>query len=135
MYLHEFSNSDEVQFTILKTSVDVEEMSVLPSLTHIPSLDLQRQWYLYEQIRPHCKSNLAADLTCPKHTLLKPSSRKTVVKRTAVQPVTSQSGNVHVVHVILLDTLNVLFHQNNVYFHIHFALCCFVSTKQLLSLS
>ena len=34
----------------------------------IPSgIDAQRQWYLYEQIRPLCGSNLAADLTCPKY--------------------------------------------------------------------
>ena len=35
-------------------------------------LDAQRQWYLYEQIRPFCHSNLAKDITCPKPTVSKP---------------------------------------------------------------
>ena len=47
---------------------------MMPDKTDIPGLDLKRQWYLYEQIRPHCKSNLAADLTCPKPKSPKPSS-------------------------------------------------------------
>ena len=55
VYLRKFS---EAQFNILKTNVDIEELSILPSKTHIPRLDLQHQWYLYEQIRPHCKSRL-----------------------------------------------------------------------------
>jgi hypothetical protein len=33
----------------------------------------KRQWYLYEQIRPFCKTNLAADFTCPKPNIPKPS--------------------------------------------------------------
>lgn len=36
--------------------------------------DVKRQWYLYENIRIHCKSNLAADLTCPKPSLPKPNT-------------------------------------------------------------
>ena len=58
VYLQEFSDSTVAQFNILKTNVDIEELSILPSKTHIPRLDLQHQWYLYEHIRPHCKSRL-----------------------------------------------------------------------------
>ena len=73
VYLREFSNSVEIRYDILKPNVSMEELHTLSSLTHIRGLDPQRQWYLYEQIRPHCKSNLAADLTCPKPSMPKPS--------------------------------------------------------------
>ena len=43
VYLREFSDSTEVQFNILKTNVDIEELSILPSKTHTPRLDLQHQ--------------------------------------------------------------------------------------------
>ena len=72
VYLREFSNSVEICYEILKPNVSMEELHTLPNLTHIHGLDPQRQWYLYEQSRPHCKSNLAADLTCPKPSVPKP---------------------------------------------------------------
>lgn len=62
-----------MQYDILKPNVNGEELHTLPNRTHIRGLDSQRQWYLYEQIRPHCKSNLAADMTCPKPLMPKPS--------------------------------------------------------------
>ena len=39
---------------------------VLPTQIHPKGLDAERQWYLYEKIRPFCSSVLAADITCPK---------------------------------------------------------------------
>ena len=71
VYLKEFSDSNETQCNILKPDVDMEEMYTLPNSTDIPGLGLQRQWYLYEQIRPQCKSTLAADLTCPEPSMPK----------------------------------------------------------------
>ena len=37
-----------------------------PQLTSINGLDAKHQWYLFQQIRPFCKSVLSADFTCPK---------------------------------------------------------------------
>ena len=87
VYLREFSNSAETQFDILKTNVNVENIHGLPNLTRIPGLDLQRQWYLYEHIRPHCKLNLVADMTCPK-----PSQPKASISSNAQNPPQTASG-------------------------------------------
>ena len=43
-----------------------------PSEVHPPGIDAARHWYLFEQMRPFCRSNLAADMTCPKPTVPKP---------------------------------------------------------------
>ena len=60
---------------ILKENVDLTALKGLPQLTPIIGLDIQRQWYLYENIRQHCKSTLAADITCPKPTQPKQPTR------------------------------------------------------------
>ena len=73
--LRQHSTSEETHFSILKPNADLSAMKALPQLTPIPGLDLQRQWYLYDNIRQHCKSTLSADITCPKPTLPKPSAR------------------------------------------------------------
>ena len=73
VYLKEFSDSIEKPFDIRKPDLNDDDLlSVMPQQTSIRGLDLQRQWYLYENIRQHCHSNLAADITCPKPTLPKP---------------------------------------------------------------
>ena len=69
------SASEETQVNILKANADLTALKALPQLTPIPGLDIQRQWYVYENIRQHCKSTLAADKTCPKPKLPKPSTR------------------------------------------------------------
>ena len=54
--------------------------SILPTPSQFPSeivpagLTVERQWYLYDKIRPFCSSNLAADLTCPKPLVSKASA-------------------------------------------------------------
>ena len=58
--------SEETQVNSLKAN---------PDLTPIPGLYIQGQWYLYENIRQHCKPTLAADKTCLKPKLPKPSTR------------------------------------------------------------
>ena len=66
------SNGDEKHLSIEKTRPSTDR---LPQELHTKGLDLERQWYLYEKIRPFCSSNLAADLTCPKPSLSKPRSQ------------------------------------------------------------
>ena len=72
-YLLEFSDSTEAQFNILKTNVDIEELSILPSKTHIPRLDLQHQCTCMNKYG-HISS---PDLTCPEPTMPKPSHNGT----------------------------------------------------------
>ena len=69
-----FANSDDVKFQLLKKGINVSSFSSsdLPPIVTPKGLDAQRQWYLYEQIRPFCHSNLAKDITCPKPTVSKP---------------------------------------------------------------
>ncbi len=76
-----YSDSTPQEFDILKPGVSGQTTS-MPEKTIIPGLDNKRQWYLYENIRMHCKSTLAADLTCPKPELPKPTTNST-------QPTTS----------------------------------------------
>ena len=77
VFVPEFSDSKEKKENILRTDADISLLaSSEPNPTQIPGLDAKRQWYLYEQIRPHCSSVLAADLTCPKPTVLKPGSNQ-----------------------------------------------------------
>ena len=64
--LREYSDGEEVRIDIMKENADLSTLSTLPEAAVIPGLDLQRQWYLYENIRQHCKSTLSADITCPK---------------------------------------------------------------------
>ena len=73
----EFANSDDVKFQLLKKGINVSSFSSsnLPPIVTPKGLDAQRQWYLYEQIRPFCHSNLTKDITCPKPTVSKPWQR------------------------------------------------------------
>jgi len=71
----EYSDSDELSINILKVDPEVVSATGMPQLTQIKGLDPQRQWYLFEQIRPFCKSNLTADITCPQPNFPKPATK------------------------------------------------------------
>ena len=69
IYLRETSQSEEISLSLVKKSLPPQDCfpeQILPK-----GLDIERQWYLYERIRPFCLSNLSADLTCPKPQLPK----------------------------------------------------------------
>lgn len=76
----EYANSLEVKHSILRPgkacamSVIADKM---PNVIIPKGLDAARQWYLFEQIRPFCHSNLAKDLTCPMPNVPKPGSHTT----------------------------------------------------------
>ena len=74
VYLREFCNSDETKINILKS--EHNNFPGFPDEILPPGLDLNREWYLYEHVRPHCKSTLAADITCPKPSQPKSSQHK-----------------------------------------------------------
>ncbi len=95
MLRQDVSSADSME-NILK----VDHQSVLdggmPQLTCIKGLDAQRQWYLFEQIRPFCKSNLTADFTCPQPSFPKPdakSSQKQSTKLPEVSHTTTSASN------------------------------------------
>ena len=81
-------------------------------------LDVTWQWYFYDSIRMHCKSTLAADLTCPRPSQPKPTKKtsKTVSQTPSTPTMASWSttgsstiagnGNIqlYVDYVMLLDT-------------------------------
>ena len=84
VFVREFSDSKEKEEAILKTRVDTSLLKTTkPAKTLIPGLDAKRQWYLYENIRMHCTSRLAADNTCLKPSIPKPLAAE---KEKTVQP-------------------------------------------------
>ena len=67
----ESASSDELTFNLLKSKDRLPQPHTLPNVTTIKGLDPSRQWYLYEQIREHCYSDVAKEITCPKPTVPK----------------------------------------------------------------
>ena len=77
----EYSDSPTTQIQVIRG--EPPNLSELPEQVEPKGLDLDRQWYLYEKIRPLCHSNLGRDLTCPKPSQPKPGTK------------TSESSNSH----------------------------------------
>ena len=69
VFVREYSHSPKHSFQILKSHPNATDrpQQILPK-----GLDIERQWYLFEKIRPFCSSRLAADITCPKPIAPKP---------------------------------------------------------------
>ena len=92
VFLRTYSDSDMTQCAILKAGLSSVSTG-MPEKTVIPGMSLERKWYLYEQIRQHCKSTLAADITCPKPSIPKQkSTTATTVTHTTNADVPSGSG-------------------------------------------
>ena len=71
VFVCEFADSEEKEVSILKPSVKVDR-DALPSQMTPPDLSLDRQWYLYEQIRQFCDEEFQ-DVTCPEPRMQKHS--------------------------------------------------------------
>ena len=71
VFVREFADSEEKEVSILKPSVRVDR-DALPSQMTPPGLSLDRQWYLYEQIRQFCDEEFQ-DVTCPEPRMQKHS--------------------------------------------------------------
>jgi hypothetical protein len=71
VYAREYCDSVEQRFELLKVDVEVIKNSGLPSPIVPPGMSVDRQWYLYEQIRSLCSSNLAGSITCPEPSIKK----------------------------------------------------------------
>ena len=92
--LKHYSDSDEDTIKLLKPDVLVSDLKGQPDETIIPGLDLNRQWYLYDNIRMHCKSTLAADITCPRPSQPKPTTKASKAsKATPETPSTSTTDS------------------------------------------
>jgi hypothetical protein len=71
--LKEDVDSEGKSFNILKKPIDFRSMRLYPTEYIIPEgLSLERQWYLYEQIRMHIPNVIDQDITCPKPEHSKP---------------------------------------------------------------
>ena len=81
--LREHSDGEEVRINIMKKKADLSTLSTLPENAVIPGLDLQRQWFLYENICQHCKSTHSTDITCPKTSQEKPSAAPPLARKHA----------------------------------------------------
>ena len=68
----EHSDSATIEVKVVRGALP--NILALPEQVLPKGLDIERQWYLYERIRPLCHSNLARD-TCPKPLQPKPSSK------------------------------------------------------------
>ena len=74
---HTFSDTEAIEIDLLKPGVSTSDLQTsMPKKITISALDLTRQWYLYENIRMHCKSTLAANIICPLPSAPKPSISK-----------------------------------------------------------
>ena len=73
--LKERVDSAGKSFKLLKKPVDFKSSRMYPPSCLTPAgLSLERQWYLYEQIRMHIPSTIDQDVTCPKPTHPKPKA-------------------------------------------------------------
>ena len=71
----EYDNSPEVKIEIFKKDVNENSFQGQQPNKIIPTgLYAKRQWYLYDEIRPFCSTNLAKDMTCPKPSVARPKT-------------------------------------------------------------
>ena len=87
VYVKEYANSPEKAIHTFRIPSDQMPDEIIP-----PGIDAQRQWYLYEQIRQFCGSNLAADLICPEPQIPKPAEKKNISTSATSQPSGAQKG-------------------------------------------
>ena len=88
----QYLDSDEEKVKLLKPNVQISDLKGQPEETNIPGLDLTRQWYLYDNIRMHCKSTLAANITCPKPSQPKPTTKSRTAPETPSTSTTDSSS-------------------------------------------
>lgn len=69
----EYADSKELKINIFKKDVAVSSLrGQRPPAIQPRGLDPARQWYLYDNIRQFCSSNLAKDITCPLPSVPRP---------------------------------------------------------------
>ena len=74
VFMKDQNETPEVQFVLLKELFDVD-FNTLPNIISPHGLTIERQWYLYEQIRPFCPDE-DKDMVCPLPSLPKPGGSR-----------------------------------------------------------
>lgn len=69
-----FSDSESIQYNLLRNTEWVPSASVLPEIIPPAGLSPQRQWYLYDQIREFCREG-TEDLVCPLPAVPRPGEQ------------------------------------------------------------
>lgn len=69
--VRQYCDDEEKEFKLLKNRC-VVDISSEPLELPRKGLDAMRQWYLYQEIRPHCHGS--KDVTCPKPLVPKPEA-------------------------------------------------------------
>ena len=83
VYVKEHADTAEVRMDLNKSSTPwVPDKNELPSVVSPKGLSAERQWYLYEHIRPFCPDS-DKDITCPLPTCPNPTSTRGTPARDA----------------------------------------------------
>ena len=82
-----------MKINIVKDQSKVQELfTAEPEVIPPPGLSAERSWYLYENVRQHCKGDNNKDITCPKpsgpkpHSMKAPSRKHTYIILTPLNP-------------------------------------------------
>jgi len=73
VHLRELADKEEVTFHMLRQPDFAFPLGEMPEPTANKGIPLDRQWYLYEKVRPYCPEE-TADLVCPKPAEPKPAA-------------------------------------------------------------
>ena len=93
VFVQELVNSPELEITILSTIIDPR---ILPEELVPKGMDINRRWYLFEEVAKFCSSPETANITCPRPEQPKPSS---IARSQDKDPVTA-SGLANQVKVV-----------------------------------
>ena len=75
VFVKRFSDSEQLERDLRKSDLSWSPSSAqLPPVVHPKGLSEERQWYLFEKIRPFCTSLRSKDLTCPQPITLRPQN-------------------------------------------------------------
>lgn len=84
------SDSAAKEITLLRnTSSWTVSSSILPDQIQPKGLDPNRQWYLYDKIRPFCEDENNKNKTCPLPTCPKPSNIRNTPEPSTQSPISS----------------------------------------------
>ena len=73
MFIREFPSSAEFSVSIIKDQEKLQTVLITdPEIICRPGLSAERTWYLYENVRQHCESDIHKDTTRPKPLVPKP---------------------------------------------------------------
>ena len=75
VFVKEHADTPEIALTVTKNNW-IPDSTQLPDVVHPKGLSIERQWYLYESIRPFCQED-SKDIACPHPLVPNPKRRRT----------------------------------------------------------